>query len=235
MVIQQRELARVPFHHQSPQMMYRKTIINYLKSYSNDKSLSYSCLHLAVYMLDVFMDNHTILPERLHLVANVCLWISAKFEEVTVNIPKLAELNFAVNNRYSLNDYKEVEIIILKYFHWYLMIPTAAHYTHYYMQVALSSEDYYNTDFRTLIDHLQVYIEIYLDKVIEDIHFMQVYKPSRLAAAIISAARTQIGLCDWTSTLEKFTEYSKQQIYDPLQALLQPTYVICSNCQRRFD
>ncbi|XP_031332815.1 uncharacterized protein LOC116176452 isoform X3 [Photinus pyralis] len=144
MVIQQRELARVPFHHQSPQMMYRKTIINYLKSYSNDKSLSYSCLHLAVYMLDVFMDNHTILPERLHLVANVCLWIS-------------------------------------------------------------------------------------------DIHFMQVYKPSRLAAAIISAARTQIGLCDWTSTLEKFTEYSKQQIYDPLQALLQPTYVICSNCQRRFD
>ncbi|KAK4883270.1 hypothetical protein RN001_006589 [Aquatica leii] len=130
LVIKQRETVRIPFLHQSPQLMYRRYMIQYLKNYASNKGLSYCCLHLAVYIMDIFMDNHAILPERLHLVANVCLLIS-------------------------------------------------------------------------------------------DVHYMQLYTPSRLAAAIISVARKKIGLCEWNEKLQQLTEYSKEQIYEPAQILTQ--------------
>ncbi|KAF2885255.1 hypothetical protein ILUMI_20921, partial [Ignelater luminosus] len=75
-IIKQKELLKIPFSHQSPQIFYRKSIVEHLKDFAAKKRLSHSCLHLAVYMLDVFMDNHSILPARLYLVANVCLLLA---------------------------------------------------------------------------------------------------------------------------------------------------------------
>lgn len=232
LVIKQRETVRIPFLHQSPQLMYRRYMIQYLKNYASNKGLSYCCLHLAVYIMDIFMDNHAILPERLHLVANVCLLISAKFEEVSTNFPKLEELNAAVNDRYALNEYKVVELVILRFFRWYFVLPTAAHYTHYFLQASLSTEDQCisRLNYKTLIYELQEHIKTFLDKVIDDVHYMQLYTPSRLAAAIISVARKKIGLCEWNEKLQQLTEYSKEQIYEPAQILTQSSQIKCSNC-----
>lgn len=79
-------------------------------------------------------------------------------------------MNGAANNRYSSADYKSLEIMILTFFDWYIMFPTAAHYTHYYIQGMISPEDYNNNiqeGIRTLFFNLHDCITEYLDKIID--------------------------------------------------------------------
>ncbi|XP_018328286.1 cyclin-J isoform X2 [Agrilus planipennis] len=168
-VIKQREMQRIPFHHQSPQILFRNELIAYLKQTATQKKMSHSCLHLAVYLLDIFMDNHDIVPHYLQLVCNVCLLIAAKFEECAQKIPKIADMNALVKNRYSRQEYKSVEILILNFFFGYIMFPTAAHYTYYYMQALISPEDmqYFSGNSRELLFELNESIKIYLECTID--------------------------------------------------------------------
>ncbi|XP_019872747.2 cyclin-J [Aethina tumida] len=231
-VIRQREKNRIPFFHQSPQFNFRGYLVEYIKRICIEKRLTHCCLHLAVYLLDVFMDSHSIVPERVFVVANVCLLLAAKFEENTTNIPKIIELNSAINNKYTAQDYKELEIIILKFFHWYIMFPTAAHYVHYYIQGIISSDDLKsNTSLRSLFYDLHDNITTYLDYVVDNIHYMQCYTPSKLAAAIICASRLEVGLNGWTNQLKNLTDYTPDDFQDPLITLMtKKNSMTCLKC-----
>lgn len=111
---------------------------------------------------------HTI--NREYVKINNVFYI-AKFEENNATIPKMSELNAVTNNRYSITDYKCLEVIILKFFDWYIMFPTPAHYTHYYIQGMICPQDYNNTQvqegIRTLFFNLHDCITEYLDQIID--------------------------------------------------------------------
>ncbi|KAJ8984897.1 hypothetical protein NQ317_002737 [Molorchus minor] len=221
-VIKQRERNRIPFFHQSPQYPYRQHLVEYIKRVCMEKKLSYCCLHLCVYLLDIFMDNHSIIPERVLIIANVCLLIAAKFEESNMTIPKIADLNAAINNRYTLKEYQDLELIVLKFFHWYIMFPTAAHYTHYYMQAIITNEEVKDREggVRALVYNLHEAVTEYLDQIINNIHYMQCYPPSKLAAAILAASRLEVGLSSWNEQLENLTDYKKEDIHEVLFILM---------------
>lgn len=84
-------------------------------------------------------------------------------------MPKLEELNATVNNRYVNKEYKLVEIMILKFFDWYLILPTAAHYIHYFMQASICNDDLEKTkgSYRTLMFQMEEYVQSLLDVVID--------------------------------------------------------------------
>ncbi|VEN55838.1 unnamed protein product [Callosobruchus maculatus] len=232
-VIKSREKCRIPFHHQSPQFCYRHHLIEFLKKVCVDKKLSHCTLHLAVYLLDIFMDNHSIIPDRILLAASVCLLLAAKFEENYLTMPKIAELNTVINNRYEVRQFKVMELIILKFFDWYIMFPTAAHYTHYYLQAVLTLDEVKEKpeSRRTIFYEIHDCITEYLDQIIDNIHYMQCYPPSQLAAAIIAASRLQVGLECWTDELEDMTHYTKENI-ESLATLLQSktAFINCEKC-----
>ncbi|XP_017787069.1 PREDICTED: cyclin-J [Nicrophorus vespilloides] len=230
-VIRERESNRIPFLHRSPQHYCRGTTVDYLKKFSIKKQLTHCTLHLAIYLLDIFMDNHNISAERMPLVANVCLLISAKLEENNVTIPKIQELNAAIKSPYPVHEYKALEILVLKYFHWYIMFPTTAHYTHYFLPAAISKEDFCCSPRSTTFD-MQIIIRTYLDKVIDDIHYMQFYKPSMLASAIISLARKSVGLSSWNDQLKTLTNFSDIELEDAKLALITNSPLECKNCTR---
>lgn len=213
-VIKQREYNQIPFLHTSPQLSYRSGLVNYVRKICQDKKFSHCCLHLAVYLLDTFMDCHNIGPDKILLLANVCLLLAAKFEENISTIPKISELNALVNNRYTNKEYRDWEIIVLDYFCWYIMFPTVSHYTHYYLQAVISYEDLteQSESLRSLFYRIHDYIVEYLDHIIENIHYMQDYKPSQLAAGLIAASRQDCGLITWTLELQQLTDYSYRDI-----------------------
>lgn len=72
-----------------------------------------------------------------------------------------------------MKDYKDLEIVILKFFEWYVMFPTAAHYTHYYIQGILSPSDNNNNNndldggIRMLFYSLHDSITQFLDYIID--------------------------------------------------------------------
>ncbi|CAH1173607.1 unnamed protein product [Phaedon cochleariae] len=233
-VIKEREKNRIPFFHQSPQFSYRHHLVEYIKRICIEKKLSHCCLHLTVYLLDIFMDNHSIVPERVLLVANVCLLVAAKFEENNVTIPKMAELNAANNNRYPLREFKNLEIVLLRFFHWYIMFPTTAHYIYYYIQSVISFDDLRDKkdNLRTLFYNLHDCITAYLDQIIGSVHYMQCFTPSKLAAAIIAASRVDVGLTCWTERLQNVTDYKMEEIQAPMAILRSKHgFINCQKCK----
>lgn len=53
-----------------------------------------------------------------------------------------------------------------------------------------------------------------------DIHYMQCFPPSKLAAAVIAASRLQQGLAMWSKQLEDLTTYTTEDIVDPMRMLM---------------
>jgi hypothetical protein len=47
-----------------------------MRAVAEELNLSNTSVHLAVYLLDIFMDNHRIVEERLGLVALVCILLA---------------------------------------------------------------------------------------------------------------------------------------------------------------
>lgn len=149
--------------------------------------LTHCCLHLAIYLLDIFMDNHSIVPERLLLVANSCILIagiiiitlkkissrfiatiSAKFEEISTAIPKIKDLNDEIGNVHSINDCKTFECIILKFYNWYVMFPTVAHYVSYFLRAVISEDEFKRiTNPRTVLYEMHLVIWLLMEKSID--------------------------------------------------------------------
>jgi hypothetical protein len=50
--------------------------VTWLRAIAEELHLSNSSVHLAVYLLDIFMDNHRIVEERLSLVALACILLA---------------------------------------------------------------------------------------------------------------------------------------------------------------
>lgn len=53
-----------------------------------------------------------------------------------------------------------------------------------------------------------------------DIHYMQCFPPSKLAAAVIAASRSQQGLGMWTEQLEDLTDFTIEDLKEPLEVLM---------------
>lgn len=59
---------------------------------------------------------------------------------------------------------------------------------------------------------------------------MQFFKPSKLAASVLSAARLRMGLTEWTEQLTEFTGYFAYDLKDCLNALLKLEPIYCTLC-----
>ncbi|XP_044261926.1 cyclin-J [Tribolium madens] len=231
-VVKEREQSRSSFFHQSPQIYYRPFLVGYITKICSKKSLSQGCLHLAVYILDMFMDQHHIIPEKLLLVANVCLIMAAKHEENAQKIPRSSELNHLVDNQYPITDYIKLEhYLTIHFFQHDIKLQCAVHYVFYFMQEFLTFEDLDNgKNLRTLFYDFHEAVSVHLDKIIEDVHYMQLYQPSKLAAAIIAAGRSDIGLTQWTKQLENLTEYKVDDLDEIVENLLEKKQLRCLHC-----
>lgn len=78
------ELAKTTFH------LGKNCTVSVVSTFINE---TYLILILAVYYLDIFMDNHIIRMWRLYLVALTSLRIAAKVEEKEFTPAKVGRLN----------------------------------------------------------------------------------------------------------------------------------------------
>lgn len=77
-VLNQRELNRVQISFHSRQIANRAMLVKFIKEIAISKELDQLSIHLAVYILDVFMDMHNIIDSRLKLVALAALLLASK-------------------------------------------------------------------------------------------------------------------------------------------------------------
>lgn len=94
--------------------------------------------------------------------------ILAKFEEISTSVPKIRKLNAAVDNAYPVKDYKALECLVLKFFNWYIMFPTVAHYVSYFLRGLIGQVDLGETESpRSLLFEMQLVIRLLMDKTLD--------------------------------------------------------------------
>uniref|UniRef100_A0A8C5KKV6 Cyclin-like domain-containing protein n=1 Tax=Jaculus jaculus TaxID=51337 RepID=A0A8C5KKV6_JACJA len=131
---------------QSPQLSLRRYFADLIAIVSNHFTLCPSARHLAVYLLDLFMDRYDISIQQLHIVALSCLLLASKFEEKEDSVPKLGQLNSLgcttkMNLVLTKQNLLHMELLLLETFQWNLCLPTAAHFIEYYLSEAVHETD----------------------------------------------------------------------------------------------
>jgi len=225
--LREKEMTLPPFLAQSPQIGYRRYLVDWLATVWEKYTLCQPARHLTVALLDFFMDRLDIESKQLHLVAIGCLLIACKFEEIDVKIPRASDLNNLIAPPgYTNLEYLQVELTILDFFKWKIGILTPAHFTEYYMMYGLSEADMHHdsivsSDYiEKTWTYLKKYVNYFLEVCLQD-HYYRDFKPSLVGAACIAAARTCLNIEPvWSTNLQSATQYFILELNRPLQALL---------------
>uniref|UniRef100_A0A1A7WE48 Cyclin J n=2 Tax=Iconisemion striatum TaxID=60296 RepID=A0A1A7WE48_9TELE len=184
--------------------------------YKEVKLPSYKARHLAVYLLDLFMDRYDVTIQQLHMVSLACLLLASKFEEREDRVPKLETLNnlgcmSSMNLVLTKQGLLHMELLLLKTFDWNLYLPTAAHFIEYYMSVGVHDGDLHDGWPMSSLDKTKLYMAKYADYFLEvslQDHAFLCFAPSLVAAACVAASRLTLHLSPtWPPRLQRLTGY----------------------------
>ncbi|KAK7574364.1 hypothetical protein V9T40_011555 [Parthenolecanium corni] len=217
------ERARKPFLNRSPQFQERPILIKWLKKMCEKVKFCRMTLHLAVFLLDFFMDSHVIKTEKLTLIASVCFILAGKLEERDCNVPRISDMNAMLNSSYSKRDIVYLERIILKHFKWKLTTPTALHFAEYFMEYAVIPQDVCQNcfDYNYAYNIIHTAVEELLDLLLEDSSLIE-EPPSYIAASCILAVRKSFNLSTtWPIELETITAYSESKLENSANRIIE--------------
>lgn len=154
-----------------------------------------------------------IAPQSYELVANGCLLLAAKFEELDMNIPMVFDFQLASKFRLSYHAIKGVESELLLLLDFDLMALTPLHFLNaIHASGFLTSNDCKATgqdvSEKTLFK-VKEYAYFFCDEITEHYNLIQQFKPSLLASVCVYFARKCCQLTTiWDKTLSDFIGYT---------------------------
>ncbi|XP_029465808.1 cyclin-J [Rhinatrema bivittatum] len=224
-----KELKLPTYKGQSPQLNLRRYFADLIAIVSNRFKLCPAARHLAVYLLDLFMDRYDISIQQLHVVALSCLLLASKFEEKEDHVPKLEQLNSLgcmtnMNLVLTKQNLLHMELLLLDTFQWNLCLPTAAHFIEYYLSIAVHETDLHDGWPMVSLEKTKLYMAKYADYFLEvslQDHTFLNYAPSLVAAACMAASRIILRLFPaWPTRLHRLTAYSWNFVLPCIERLL---------------
>ncbi|XP_034960823.1 cyclin-J-like protein [Zootoca vivipara] len=224
-----KELKLPVYKAHSPQIGMRRYFADLLAILSNRCQLCPTARHLAVYLLDLFMDRYDVAVKQLYVISIACLLLASKFEEKEDKVPKLDQLNsFAymcsLNLALTKKDLLKMELLLLENFNWNLCLPTPAHYIDYYLFASVSESDLHNGWPITSVTKVRAFMEKYshyfLEVSLQD-HVFLSFRPSLVAAACVGASRICLEVSpSWTAQLQLLTCYSWEHLAPCIELML---------------
>ncbi|KAJ0004924.1 hypothetical protein NQD34_011138 [Periophthalmus magnuspinnatus] len=224
-----KELKLPTFKGQSPQLNLRRYFGDLIAIVSNRFRLCPTARHLAVYLLDLFMDRYEVTVQQLHMVSLSCLLLASKFEEREDRVPMLDSLNTlgcmtSMNLVLTKQSLLHMELLLLETFQWNLYLPTAAHFIDYYLSVSVHEGDLHDGWPMTCIDKTRLYMAKYADYFLEvslQDHVFLCFVPSLVAAACVASSRLVLHLSPtWPQRLQRHTGYSWDNLVSCAEKLL---------------
>lgn len=206
----------------APQMQHRPLMVQLIQDVCEEQRFRRTTVHLAIYLLDIFMSCHAIPERRLKLVALTCLFVACKLEDNESNVPTLSTLNGFVGNIYEPSEFVNLEVRMLKFFNWDLTIPSAATFLDLFELHSLSRNEYaaFASHPETPQNCFTTYVRC-INRTAGELlsaslgHFKLCrIKPSQLAASCIAVGRilTQ-NVPVWSEQLTSLTGYTYSQLH----------------------
>lgn len=212
-ILQEAELNnRLIIRYSSPQLQYRTIMVNLIQCAGERQNLRRTTVHLAIYLMDAFMDNHNISENRLELFGLCCISLASKIEENEPNVPSTKTLNELLKCPCVLSDFAALELMLLKFFKWQLIIPTTSVFVEFWVLNIVSRIDFASTiSDEQFYDRTTRAVELaleFLDVTLLDIK-MTNSRPSLLAAACLAAARSLLPVAKvWNTNMIVLTSYA---------------------------
>uniref|UniRef100_G1LJ45 Cyclin-J-like protein n=1 Tax=Ailuropoda melanoleuca TaxID=9646 RepID=G1LJ45_AILME len=229
--LREKELKLPAFRAHSPLLKSRRFFVDILTLLSSHCQLCPAARHLAVYLLDHFLDRYTIpTSKQLYTVAVSCLLLASKFEDREDHVPKLEQINstrilsgqnFTLTKKELLN----TELLLLEAFSWNLCLPTPAHFLDYYLLASVSQKDHHCHSWPTACPRktkecLKEYAHYFLEVTLQD-HIFYKFQPSVVAAACVGASRICLQLSPyWTRDLQRISNYTLEHLSTCIEILL---------------
>ncbi|KAK1905570.1 Cyclin-J [Dissostichus eleginoides] len=224
-----KELKLPSFKGQSPQLNLRRYFADLIAIVSNRFRLCPAARHLAVYLLDLFMDRYDVTVQQLHMVSLSCLLLASKFEEREDRVPKLETLNslgcmISMNLVLTKQGLLHMELLLLETFQWNLYLPTAAHFIEYYLSMAVQEGDLHDgwpmTSFEKTKLYMAKYADYFLEVSLQDHQFL-CFSPSLVSAACVATSRLILHLSPtWPPRLVCLTGYTWDNLVPCAEKLL---------------
>ncbi|XP_004540974.1 cyclin-J-like protein [Maylandia zebra] len=224
-----KELKLPAYRAHSPQIGMRRYFADLLAILSNRYQLCPTARHLAVYLLDLFMDHYDVAVRQLYIIALSCLLLASKFEEKEDRVPKLEQLNslgFMCSLNIVLNkkDLIKMELLLLETFGWNLCMPTPAHFIDYYLHASVQEGDLYNgwplSSLSKTKAFMEKYTHYFLEVSLQDHAFLS-FRPSQVAAACVAASRICLQISpSWTTALHLLTGYTWDHLTQCIELML---------------
>uniref|UniRef100_A0A182UF44 Cyclin N-terminal domain-containing protein n=1 Tax=Anopheles melas TaxID=34690 RepID=A0A182UF44_9DIPT len=220
------ESRRMNVHFISPQLEHRRSSVQLILNVCKQQSYRRATVHLAIYLLDVFMSNHTITVGRLKLVALTCLYLACKIEENDSSVPSPTRLNGFLANVYRPADFIALEVAILCFFDWHITIPTASTFLDIFAMHSFVQQDWDGVSppwngcdsMALLVQHINETSSTILEATLQHLKLSTV-KPSLLAAGCIAAARCLTPRVSvWSDRLTSATGYEYSQIHEMIES-----------------
>ncbi|CAG0884265.1 unnamed protein product [Darwinula stevensoni] len=205
------------------QLQSRPSLIEWIFHVAEDLGLSKRAVHLAIYLLDHFMDRHNIKPSHLQLVALGCILVAVKYEHG--DVCSFGTMNDYATEKYPLKDIKHMELLILTFFEWDLTMPTIAEFAELFMRSAVTIGDLLHgkkiscmvVTQRALLDRFS----FFLTASLEDVRYLDA-PPSVVASACLACSRQTLGITPlWPMRMRMLTRHTSNDIRPFVLILLQ--------------
>lgn len=220
--LKRKELKSKKIYFRSPQLKFRGKLIDWIRKVALKMKLSNTTVHLGIRLIDLFMDSHNIIENRLAPICLICLSVAAKYEEEDSKIPKIKDLTVLVKNVISKADFVYLELFVMESFDWCIGQVTAAHFAEYYILFAVvkGDVDHFGTPHHHLQDLVHSSMRDFLDLSLTDI-YMNKFMSSKVAASCLLAARLEHGVIPvWPKALADVTGYSLTSLQQCLDLLM---------------
>ncbi|OWZ18940.1 Cyclin B [Phytophthora megakarya] len=193
----------------------RSILVDWLVDVHYKYGLLPQTLHIAVLLLDHFLENClTVERQRLQLVGVSAMFIAAKYEEIYP--PEAEDFVKITDNAYTREDIFQMEAKMLAAVSYRVTFPTAFQFMKRFVKASRTCDD--------RVEHFAHYI---IDRSLQEYKLIK-YLPSTIAASAVHIARTQMrDIPAWSSTLEHHSTYNERSLtpcIDELKEMIWNTY-----------
>ena len=164
----------------------RSILVDWLVEVAEEYKLCPETLHLAVNYTDRFLSQMSVLRGKLQLVGTACMYIAAKYEEITP--PDVNEFVYITDDTYSRKQVLRMEHLLLKTLDFRMSQPTANWFLTTYLkniQLGTNLNQSNNSDLFHRIEFLSRYL---IELTILDGDIFLPFLPSQIAASALYLA-----------------------------------------------
>ncbi len=198
----------------------RSILVDWLVEVTEELYLKDQTLYLAVSYMDRFLSFMSVSRRKFQLVGTTCLFLAAKFEEVTM--PDINDFVYMTDDTYSTQQMLRMEELILQTLRYNVSVPTALEFLEVYLVAAGCSRDALIAEKAPPADaygRMESLARYFCELTLQDSSTFLKYLPSTVAAASVCFSARVIGLPVWNAQLEEKTGVTLEDLLNCIKDL----------------